>query len=148
LSAAEKVKPPAGDFGPAWGVVVGDGWSLPVSPVDALKRGEQARVPVIIGTITREFGDENTLEAARAIVKGVFGENAQKALAFYGIGGAKLPADDPVLGSVSMQIITDIGFRCPAGEFAGFHAQAGGRVWRYQFGWPGLSTGVVGHSSE
>src|SRR5262249_54790275 len=42
----------------------------------------------------------------------------------------------------------DFVFRCPAGGFAGYQADADVRVWQYEFGWPGLSTGQVGHSSE
>ncbi len=149
VKAADKVKAPPGDFLPAWGVVIGDGWSLPLSPADAFAKGQQARVPLIIGNNAREFGDQNTLDKTRAIVTGAFGTNAPKALAFYGLDGKTMPPDDPVLGSVSTQIITDIVFRCPASEVAAYQVDAGARVWRYQFGWPRPGqNGPTEHSAE
>ena len=149
ITAGDKLVPP-GQLDPSaiWGQAIVDGWVLPRAPLEILAAGEQAHVPLLIGNNTREFplGDPN---AARTLIKVVFGTNASRLLAAYGLSGADTPADSPVLGEVGTQLITDFISRCPANELATFQHDAAEPVWRYQFGVAAPDAhGIVAHNAE
>ena len=149
ITAGDKLVPPDQlDPGVIWGQAIVDGWVLPRAPLEILAAGEQAHVPLLIGNNTRELslGGPN---AARAVIKGIFGTNASRLLAAYGLSGTDTPADSPVLGQVDTQLITDFIFRCPANEVATFQHDAAEPVWRYQFGVAAPdANGIVAHSAE
>jgi para-nitrobenzyl esterase len=149
MTAGDKLAPP-GQLDPSviWGQAIVDGRVLPRAPLEILAAGDQAHVPLIIGNNTREFSVDGP-NAARAVIKGVFGTNASRLLAAYGLGDADTPADSPVLGQVGTQLITDFIFRCPANAIAAFQHDAAEPVWRYQFGVAAPDAhGIVAHSAE
>ena len=149
ITAAEKLVPP-GRLDPRviWGQAIVDGRVLSRPPLEILAAGEQAHVPLIIGSNTREFTLDDS-NAARAVIKGRFGTNAGPLLAAYGLSGTDTPTDSPVLGQVGTQLITDLIFRCPVNEFATFQHDAAEPVWRYQFGVAApYAHGIVAHNAE
>jgi para-nitrobenzyl esterase len=149
ITAGDKLVPP-GRLDPRviWGQAIVDGRVLSRSPPEILAAGDQAHVPLIIGNNTREFALDDP-NAARAVIKRVFGTNAGRLSAAYGLSGTDSPADSPVLGQVGTQVITDLIFRCPANEFATFQHDAAEPVWRYQFGVAAPDAhGIVAHNAE
>jgi para-nitrobenzyl esterase len=149
ITAGDKLAPP-GQLDPSviWGQAIVDGRVLSRAPLEILAAGDQTHVPLIIGNNTREFSLDGP-NATRAVIKGVFGTKASRLLAAYGLSGADTPADNPVLGQVGTQLITDFIFRCPANEIATFQHEAAEPVWRYQFGVAAPDAhGIVAHSAE
>jgi para-nitrobenzyl esterase len=148
LDAGERLKPPIDDDSFIWLQAVVDGWVIPRPPAEILARGEQRRVPLIIGNAAREltlFGGPGN---ARAWVKANYGVAAGPALALYGLDSESAPAADPVLGDVTEQIAADVSFRCPASWVAARQAATGQAVWRYQLDVAAPGQGPVRHGSE
>jgi len=149
LKAGDELTPAEGDPAPLWGQAAVDGYFLARTPADIFGSGTQARVPLIIGNNAREFGLDGTADTARAFLTSTFGPKAPELIASYGLKESGEPAVDSELGSVGMQIITDLAFRCPANQMAAFQLQTGRSVWRYQFGLGPPGTGKPPeHSSE
>jgi para-nitrobenzyl esterase len=149
LKASDALRPPFTDPSSVWGQAALDGYVLPGTPADLLAHKAQALVPLIVGNNTREFALDAPLDVQRGFIAAVFGDNATKALSLYGLSGTDKPVDDPVLGSVGMQILTDAIFRCPASQWATLQSRAGQKVWRYQFGLGRARTsGPSEHSAE
>jgi para-nitrobenzyl esterase len=140
---------PAGeDNGLIWLHAVVDGTVLIEPPAATLARLGDAAVPLIIGAIAQEFTLGDVRAYPRAVVRRAFGSNAEAALAFYGLDGDAMPADDPMLGSAIMQISSDLMFRCPAVAVSGAHAAAGSPVWQYHFAYAAPGAPPVSHNSE
>jgi len=147
LTASDKLAPPGTDQGVLWMSQIVDGWveTLPMRELYAQNR--QAHVPMIIGNNTREIDPKVSPEDGRAMVRKALGPRADDLLKLY--GDSNPPHDDPVLGGVGTQFVTDVAFRCPASQVAKQMLSAGVKVWRYQFGFPRTgTTGPVEHSSE
>jgi para-nitrobenzyl esterase len=150
IASGDQLTPPRG-LNPdlLWAQAIVDGWVLPRPPLEVFVAAQQAHVPLIIGNNTREFSLGGGPDAARALINGVFGTRASDLLAAYGLTKGDAPADDPVLGDVGTQLLTDIIFRCPANDVARFQHNAGLPVWRYQFGVAAPDAqGTVGHNAE
>ena len=148
LSISDKLEPPGG-INPnlIWMSQIVDGWveTLPMPEVYAQHR--QAHVPMIVGNNTREIDPGAGPDQERAMVRRALGPRADDLLALY--GDPDSAHDDPVLGGVGAQFMTDLVFRCPANQVAKQMLSAGAKVWRYQFGFPRTGTrGPVEHSSE
>ncbi|WP_420137392.1 carboxylesterase/lipase family protein [Sphingomonas sp.] len=127
-----------------WLAATADGWVLRAPPATTLARREGARVPLIIGSNSREFaylGAKDPLD--RAISTG-FGANAAQARSFYD----STPDPDPERGDRRLQVSTDLIFACPAGVVAAHHAAAGLPVWQYEFGYVGPGGKPVVHAGE
>lgn len=150
LDATDKLLPPNNvDPSFIWLQAVVDGWVLPRPPAKMLANKEQARVPLIIGTNTREFTVEGARNSARQWVEDSFGDKAGEALALYGFTVTDAPPDDPVLGSIVDQISADVIFRAPARWVANRQLAVTQKVWRYQFGLPiSDSHKAAEHSAE
>lgn len=132
-----------------------DGVVLPGAPLDAIRDGLSAGVPVTIGTTAEEFNlfglldrsrggiDEQRLERR---VHRLFGDRSAEALDVY--RRAQPEADAQDLWSA---IATDWMFRIPAVALAEAHRDAGGEVWSYLFSYrsrlPGSSLGAC-HAIE
>lgn len=144
LTAGTKLLGPDGNFESLWIATSADTWVLPGSANDIYNDGNQAQVPLLIGNTTQEF----LLPASvgRGIIMAVFRDNAERALALYGFQGDTQPPDDPVLGTVGTQVITDLAFRCSANQMARW--EDANRVWRYQFGIPQAGMDHVEHTAE
>lgn len=146
--AAKLREPTTGDFESLWIAVSADGWVLPGSSSNIYVNGDQAHVPLIIGNNTQEFVLDGPPQLGRGLIQNLFGKNANQALALYGFHGDQAPADDPALGSVGTQAITDLAFRCSSNQVAQWGVAAGQKVWRYQFGIPQPGMDHVAHNAE
>ncbi len=146
LSTSDKLEDSPGTS-PIWMSQIVDGWveTLPMREVYAQHR--QAHVPMIIGNNTREINPGVSPDEGRAMVRQALGARADALLELY--DQANSDHDDPVLGGIGTQFITDLAFRCPANQVAQQMLSTGVKVWRYQFGFPRTgTTGPVEHSSE
>ncbi len=120
-----------------------DGWVLPRVPAAAFAAGEEAGIPMIIGTTTREFSLALSAEKLRTIIQKNYGDIAAKALQAYGIAGNAEGTNDPLYGPPSGRWSADTGFRCPATTQANWHNAAHHPVYEYQ-----LERAIPGHESE
>ncbi len=139
-----------GDLDPAnmWGRATLDGAVLSEPPPESLARGGQAPVPLIIGANSKEFEMGPIAANPAEMFRNLFGAGAEGALAFYGLDRGRRPADHPRLGSVSMQVSSDIIFRCPMIVVSKAHARAGLPVWQYHFDYAPPEGPPVAHASE
>lgn len=119
-----------------------DGKVFPTDPRTLLE--EAPPRPVIIGTNKIEFGVDR--ERRDALIAKAFGPNEAAARAYYHADQPP-PADDPRLGSLDLQIGTDIIFRCPAEHLAQLLSAKGAPVWRYEFD-SATNGGKTSHSAE
>jgi para-nitrobenzyl esterase len=120
-----------------WGPIVGDG-ELPELPLDAMRAGHAAHVPLVLGTNANEgqlftalyFGDVTTSDA-RAMVQWMFGApNVDTILAQYPLssyGSLKEEVGD---------IVTDGIFACPTRRAARAFTDSGGTAYLYEFAYP------------
>jgi para-nitrobenzyl esterase len=149
LEQGERLTPPPPvDPRELWGQAIIDGWLLPRPPKELFAAGQQAQIPLIIGSNTREFSFGGDRDLLRQLIKDIFGSRAGAVLAAYGLDRANLPEADPALGDVGTQFTTDLVFRCPAKEIVELQREAGLQVWHYQFGVPAPGAHTVAHSGE
>jgi para-nitrobenzyl esterase len=143
LAPGDELVPHGGlDPSAIWAQAMVDGFVLPRAPKDILDAREQARVPLIAGSNSREIVLDMPEETARAMIGHLFGDRAAKAQALY-TGG------DKVYGNLPTQALSDVIFRCPASLMAQWQQQATPKVWRYQFGLPVPDSGrTAEHSAE
>ncbi|WOI53856.1 carboxylesterase/lipase family protein [Parvularcula sp. LCG005] len=110
-----------------------DGRVLTEPTEDVLARGDAAPVPLLAGWAAKEspmFASDE--DAARAI-PALFGEHTDGAFAYYGWGEGNLPVSSNRLGSIAIQLATDINYRCPMIFTGRAAANAGQSVWLYSF---------------
>jgi para-nitrobenzyl esterase len=115
-------------FGP-----IVDGYVLTRNPADTFAAGQQAGVPMIIGTTTKEFPWDGTSDDARRMIRKVAGPSADQALAVYGLSGDAEPKRDPLYGTAGDQWVADLFFRCPSVSQAMWQANTHHAVYQYEF---------------
>ncbi len=120
-----------------------DGRLLRKQPAKALLDGAGRNVDIIVGSNAQEFPVDAPVEPLRHEVVQSFGDQAEKALAYYFPDGAAR-ASDPLLGNAGTQLVDDIRFRC-ASLLA---ARAADVAWVYQFEQPRSGESVAAHSHE
>ncbi len=120
-----------------------DGWVLTREPATVFAAGQEADIPMIIGTTTREFSMTLSAEKLRAIIQKNYGEVAPKMIQAYGIAGNAEGTNDTLFGPPSAQWSADTQFRCPATTQAIWHNAAHQPVYEYQ-----LERAIPGHESE
>lgn len=138
-----------------------DGWVLPEQPVAALRDGHSHPVPWLVGNNIQEFsfGRSSVIQpnappdppdGLRAQIRDSFGEEAQDAIAAYGLAHSDSPPVDPQLGSAGTQLMTDTFFRCPAHIAGDWLASRGVPIFEYQFErpLPGSGSASTRHSGE
>lgn len=109
-----------------------DGYVLAQAPGETLRSGQEARVPLIIGSNGREMMTLPEDPAAlRKAIEDYYGPLAPAALKAYSIGGGSVE-NYPPYGSVAAQASTDMMFRCSAVVTAEWHS-ARSPVWQYEF---------------
>lgn len=148
LAAQEAVDvPDLADDSSIWLQAVVDGRVLREPPAAALAAGRVNPARVVIGVNARELTLHGGAAAVEPTIRREFGARAERALAFYGVGPGRRPADDPRLGDVATQLADDLTFRCPTVAVSDALASLGAPVWQYQFDYapPG---GEVAHASE
>jgi para-nitrobenzyl esterase len=127
-----------------------DGWVLPVSPEKVFATGQEAAIPLLLGTTSREFGGGPPLDELRKTIEQATGDLAPQAFALYGLSGNEQPAPDPLYGSASVQWSADELFHCPIVTEALWHAVAHHPTWEYEFDRPipGQEAKGALHSAE
>jgi para-nitrobenzyl esterase len=127
-----------------------DGWVLPRSPAAVFADGQEASVPMIIGTTTREFGSPVSVEQTRKWIESATGSLAPHALSLYGLADDGQGASDPMYGSAPDQWFADLIFRCPAAIEASFHNARHHPTYEYelQHAIPGQEAQGAVHSAD
>ncbi|MFA1289907.1 carboxylesterase/lipase family protein [Xanthomonas axonopodis pv. nakataecorchori] len=144
LKAAQGVDVPAlDDDGYIWLQAVVDGRVLPRAPAELLAAGAQAKVPLLIGYVVQElrYGGE---DGAEKRVRRDYPDHAETILQTHRAAIAQRAARQ---GNASMQLSTDLTFRCPALTVAQRQAALGVPVWHYVFD-TAVPGGQVTHSAE
>jgi para-nitrobenzyl esterase len=127
-----------------------DGWVLSRPPADVFATGQQAAIPLLIGTTSREFGSSEPLDELRIEITHTTGGLAPQALALYGLNGDGQGTTDPLYGSAAVQWNADNLFHCPITTQALWHASARNPTFEYELDHaiPGQETQGALHSSD
>jgi para-nitrobenzyl esterase len=118
---------------PVLGPII-DGYVLPNSPVEIFAAGEEAPIPVLVGTTTREFGMQGSPDEIRKMIREVMGSLAEKTFDAYGLANGGSGYTDPLFGPAGDQWFADLIFRCPITTEAIWHNGSHRAVYEYQFG--------------
>jgi len=127
-----------------------DGWVLQHHPGAVFASGAEARIPLLYGTTTREFGSNASPEQLRSTISLVAGALVPKVLAAYGLANGGHGANDPKYGTAADQWSADVTFRCPSLVQAAWHEAAGNTAYQYEFNHaiPGQEAQGAVHSAE
>jgi para-nitrobenzyl esterase len=127
-----------------------DGYVLRENPSDVFASGEEARIPLIIGSTSREFGFSGSPEALRDFIQRFAGDLAPRALELYGLANGGTGKTDPLYGTVGNQWLADQIFRCPVTTQAIFHHAAQHPTFEYQLehAIPGQEADGAVHSAD
>ena len=124
-----------------------DGYFLTEQPTETYAKGEQAKVPLLIGGNNQEMspnfilrGKPATVENAKAAAKGIFGEGTDKAFELYGI---KTDAD--VLGRPGIDLASDMFIDFSTWKWGNMHKLTSGQpVYRYRYCHPRPAMAIKG----
>ena len=136
---------PRMSIGPANGIIV-DGWILPKPPAQVFAKGQEQRVPLLIGNNSRErTPPQATDEELSKAVDAMYGPFASRAFAMY-----TQSAPDPLYGAAPAQWVVDTMYRCPVVVQLNWHAEAGNTGYEYQFdrAAPGREAAGATHGAE
>ncbi len=127
-----------------------DGWVIPRSPVEIFAAGQEAAVPLLIGSTAREFDFPATPEELRSRIQERAGTLAPQVLKLYGLADGGTGTPDPLYGPVSNQISADVFFRCPVSTEAAWHNAAHHPTYEYQLehAIPGQEASGAVHSAD
>jgi para-nitrobenzyl esterase len=132
MSASDLLKivaAPRKSIGPANGVIV-DGWVVPKAPAEVFAKGQQHRVPLLIGNNSRErTPPQATPEEVSMAMDAMYGPLASRALTLYPAAGAP----DPLYGGRAAQWVVDTMYRCPVVAQSIWQTAAGNAGYEYQF---------------
>lgn len=120
-----------------------DGWVIASRPTEIFSRGQQAEVPLLTGTNSREMGRGSSADQLRTSIHAETGAVAPQVLALYGLADGGTGSPDSVYGPVADQFSADWRFRCPATTQAAWQVAAHQPVYVYQFDRP-----IPGHESD
>lgn len=125
-----------------------DGSVIPRPPAQVFFSGQEAAIPILIGTTTREFESSAAPEELRAQIDRFAGTSSGKMLELYGLASGGHGESDPEYGSAADQWSADWLFRCPTVTEAVWHTAAHHVVYEYELDHaiPGQPFAV--HSSE
>ncbi|MGO9864319.1 MAG: carboxylesterase/lipase family protein [Terriglobales bacterium] len=106
-----------------------DGWVIARQPASVFAAGEEAAIPLLFGTTSRELGAASwrmptAPDALRKAIADYFGGLAPRALAAYGLAEGAQASDDPLYGAAADQWAADLIIRCPATAQGGWHSAA------------------------
>jgi len=99
-----------------------DGWVVARPPAQVFLAGEEAPMPLLIGTTSREFGNAGSGDALRAAIERATGADAPMMLRLYGLADGGAGTDDPTYGTAGQQWAADNLFHCPIAAEADWHA--------------------------
>jgi para-nitrobenzyl esterase len=120
-----------------------DGRVIPRSPAEVFAAGEEARIPMLLGTTSREFGNTEPIDQVRAAITRFARDRAPQMLALYGLAGDGQGTDDPLYGSAAVQWSADELFHCPITTEALWHSAAHNAVYEYE-----LDHAIPGHEAQ
>jgi para-nitrobenzyl esterase len=125
-----------------------DGLVLPHQPAAVFAAGDEARIPLLYGTTTREFPGNQSADQLRAIINLTSGTFAPQVLAAYGVANGGQGTTDPKYGTAADQWSADMIFRCPGVTQGAWHAAAHNATYEYEFNHaiPGQENAV--HSAD
>lgn len=137
LQAARGIATPAGlpDAGTVWLQTTVDGQVITAPPIQTLARGDGQRVPLIIGSNTREIDFFHDPGDARRGLAEALGRHAPSGKDFATAGER-------------LALATDLVFTCPATLVADLRRRAGVPVWRYDLGYGPPGGAAATHGSE
>jgi len=115
-----------------------DGWVISRQPASVFAAGEEAAIPFLFGTTSRELGaaayrTPTAPDALRKAIAVFFGSLAPQALATYGMAEGTEPVADPLYGSTADQWAGDLILRCPATAQGGWHNAAHHPTYEFEF---------------
>lgn len=115
-----------------------DGWVISRQPASVFAAGEEAAIPLLFGTTSRELGAASwrlptAPDALRKAIADFFGELAPRALAAYGLAEGAPPSNDPFYGAQADQWAADLFIRCPATAQGGWHYAAHHPTYEFEF---------------
>lgn len=110
-----------------------DGWVLSTQPATVFKSGEEAHIPLLYGTTTREFPGNQSADQLRATINISAGTFAPQVLASYGFANGGQGTIDPKYGTAADQWSADMLFRCPGVTQGTWHAAAHNATYEYEF---------------
>jgi para-nitrobenzyl esterase len=124
LLASKSSQSPYSHFGPDI-----DGWVISRQPASVFAAGEEAAIPLLFGTTSRELGAASwrmptAQDALHKAIADYFGGLASRALAAYGLAEGAQAGDDPLYGSPADQWAADLIIRCPATAQGDWHNAA------------------------
>lgn len=127
-----------------------DGWVLPRQPGAIFASGEEAHIPLLYGTTTREFGSNQSVDQLRAMINLSAGSFAPKALAAYGLSNGGQGNSDAKYGTPADQWLADVMFRCPGVTQGAWHAAAHNATYQYELNHaiPGQEAQGAVHSAD
>ena len=126
-----------------------DGQVMSLAYDQAFARGAARGLPMLIGSNHQELGTHYSDAAVPTLLESAFPHDTGRAAELYGVVHGRIPAPDPVLGSVATQIVTDMWFRCPVNWLSAHATANGAHVWRYEFGLGKFDSGKPPeHTSE
>lgn len=135
-----------------------DGYMFTESPDVIYRKGNQQKIPLLVGRNSMEMpaqyvlqGKPATLETMRAIIEGQYGNKAQELMDIYG-----LKTDKDVLGKPGVDFASDSFIAYGTWLFGYLHAKTSGQpVYRYYFSHPrpemvqkGFVAGLAGGVSK
>jgi para-nitrobenzyl esterase len=127
------VAAPRMSIGPANGIVV-DGWVFPRAPAEVFVKGEELRLPLLIGNNSRERTPPRSEPAdLYKAAEAMFGPLAERFVALYDSPRAQDPMPDPIYGGPAAQWVVDTMYRCPVVAQLLWHVAAGNPAYEYQF---------------
>jgi para-nitrobenzyl esterase len=115
-----------------------DGWVIARQPASVFAAGEEAAIPLLFGTTSRELGAASwrmptAQDALRKNIADFYGGLAPQALAAYGLAEGAQANDDPLYGAAADQWAADLIIRCPATAQGGYHSVAHHPTYEYEF---------------
>jgi para-nitrobenzyl esterase len=131
-----------------------DGWVVRERPDRVFAAGQEARIPMLIGTTSREFGDAMPTDQLLKTIDRESGDLAAKAKAVYGLTpdaqGNVNQASDPLYGTAAQQWSADTEFHCPISSEALWHSAAGNSTFEYELDHaiPGQEAQGAVHSAD
>jgi para-nitrobenzyl esterase len=127
-----------------------DGWVLTRSPAAVFAAGDEAPIPLLLGTTSREFGSSEPIDQLRASITRANADLAPQALALYGLADNGQGTADPLYGSAAMQWSADELFHCPITTEALWHSAAHHATFEYELDHaiPGQEAQGAVHSAE
>lgn len=131
-----------------------DGWVLREAPDKVFATGQEARIPLLLGTTSMEFGYTMPTDQLVQTIDREAGGLAPKVKRIYGLDpdaqGKVNPPTDPLYGTAAQQWTADSRFHCPISSEAQWHGAAGNSTYEYELDHaiPGQEAQGAVHSSD